>query len=118
MAYSNAACDEIATRLLDVVQANELLRLYAKSFKKEKVPPKLIPFCNLVDEDFVLPSLEYIYRYRVLVCTVNTSGILVLGRGENPIFKADHFKRVFLDEAGCVPEPASLVPIAGIFHCS
>lgn len=112
-AHSNAACDELAIRLLDVLRDGQLCRLYAKSWKVDMVHAKLKPFCNLQNGDFEFPDLQYLYQFRVVVTTLVTSGILVRARGEDANFDSNHFSRVFIDEAACIHEPVSMIPIAG-----
>lgn len=115
-AHSNAACDEIASRLLDVLEDGQLYRLFAKSFDKNQVPPKLESVCNKgCNNDFQFPSWEFLCQYRVVVATLITTGALVRSRGEDPNFSSSHFSRLFIDEAACVHEPAALIPIAGEF---
>lgn len=113
-AHSNAACDELATRLLDVLHNGQLYRLYAKSVSIDQVRPELKPVCNLWNNKFEFPALEYLYQYRVIVSTLSTTGTLVRSRGEDPDFDSSHFSRLFIDEAACVHEPASMIPIAGL----
>lgn len=115
LAHSNAACDEIMMRLLEVLEPSYLFRLYAKSWKKESVNAKIMPNCNFYKSEFCFPSWEYLKRFRVLITTLLTSGCLVRSRGQDPDFDSGHYSRVFLDEAGCVHEPASMVPIAGTY---
>lgn len=113
-AHSNSACDEIALRLLDVLRDGDLYRIYAKSFNKENLNIKLKPLCNLRDGEFQFPSLDYIYQYRVVVMTLLTAGTLVRARGEDQNFNSGHFTRLLIDESGCIHEPVSMIPIAGM----
>lgn len=115
LAHSNAACDEVAMRLIGVLSDGEMLRLYAKSFKKDNLSPKIKPICNLVDEEFQLPSLKFLYQFRVVVCTLLTAGNLVRAREVDSNFESSHFQRIFIDEAGCIHEPDSMILIAGLY---
>lgn len=111
-AHSNAACDEITERLLDVLSESELHRLYAKSFKRTAVNPRFKNICNLQGEAFHFPPLLQLYKYRVLVCTLLTAGCLVRANTDAN-FDAKHFSHVIIDESACTHETVSLIPIAG-----
>lgn len=115
LAHSNAACDEIATRLLEVLRKGELFRLYAKSYNKETLNAKIKPICNLYDGGFQFPSLNYLHRFRVVVSTLLTAGCLVRARGVDPDFDSSHFTRIFIDEAGSIHEPDTMILIAGSY---
>lgn len=115
LAHSNAACDELTIRLTEVLRRGELYRLYAKSFNKEMLCDKIKPICNLKDGEFQLPALKYLYRFRVVVSTLSISGSLVRAREEDQDFNSSHFRRVIIDEAGCAHEPATMIPIAGLY---
>lgn len=112
-AFSNSACDEIAERLLEVLNDTEILRMYAKSYKKTALNAKLEKICNLQDGDFQIPPIEYIYTFRVVVCTLFTAGCLVRANGVKATFNAKHFSHIIIDESACTHEPVSLIPIAG-----
>lgn len=112
-AHSNTACDELTTRLLDVLPNEVLYRLYAKSFKKTTVNTKVL--CNLQKDDFEYPSFKFLYQFRVVVSTLMTVANLVRARDSDGDFDSSHFSRVFIDEAGCIHEPGSMIPIAGLF---
>lgn len=117
LAHSNTACDEICTRLIDVLGDGQLFRLYAKSFNITKVSDKIKPLCNLRDGEFRFPSLSYVYQFRVVVMTLLTAGTLTRARGEAADFESGHFNRIIIDEACCIHEPVSMIPIAGLcFH--
>lgn len=115
LAHSNAACDELTARLLGVLRDGELFRLYAKSFDKDKLIAKIKPICNLENGEFQFPSLKYIYGFRVVVSTLLTAGCLVRARDADPDFDSGHFSHIFIDEAGCIHEPVSMIPIAGLY---
>ena len=57
-------------------------------------------------EFFSVPPLSQIKDFRVIVCTAVTAGIL-----PNLGILKGHFNMIFLDEAGCLDEPHSLIPI-------
>lgn len=115
LAHSNAACDEITIRLLDILSDDELFRLYAKSVNKESLDARIKQICNLHNGEFNFPSLKYLYQFRVVVSTLFTAGCLVRARDEDEDFDSGHFTRVFIDEAASIHEPASIIPIAGLY---
>lgn len=112
-ANSNSACDEITERLIQNLNSGEIFRLYAKSFNAAKVSPRILPICNLRSNVFKMPSLKYIYKFRVVVCTLLTSGCLVRARDMDSEFRSDHFSDIFIDEAACAQVPVLMVAIAG-----
>lgn len=118
-ASSNAACDEIAQRLVKLLKRDQIFRLYAQSHDRNKVPQTIAPISNL-RENFKLPSLLYLYQYRVVVCTLLTAGNLTRARGKDDHFDSKHFGFVIIDEAACAQCSALMVPIAGnyiILNC-
>lgn len=125
-AQSNAACDEIANRLCAFLNKNQMLRMYSMSFDLKKVSSTIEPYCNLIDGEFKLPSLQEIYKFRVLICTLSTSGFLngsqMLPKNKygptrmNMKIRPNHFDYVFIDECASAHETMSLIPIAGNEH--
>lgn len=113
-ANSNAACDEIANRLLRVLKVIEILRVYAKSYNISKVPIAIKECCNFINGEFQYPSFRYIYGFRVVVITLSSSGQYMLARSD-PDFNADHFAYVFVDECASTNEITTMIPIAGMF---
>lgn len=85
--------------------------MYARSCNKETVSETIKPHSNY-SKDFQLPSLNYLYQFRILVCTLTTAGCLTRTR-KDQVFDSGHFKYIFIDEAACVHETVAMVPIAG-----
>lgn len=112
-AFSNSACDEIAERLLGVLSESEVLRMYAKSYKKSSLNARCEKISNLQNGEFTFPPLDYIYKFRVVVCTLLSAGCLVRANGVEANFSAKHFSHIIIDECACTHEPVSLIPIAG-----
>ncbi|XP_055326157.1 putative helicase mov-10-B.1, partial [Sitodiplosis mosellana] len=112
-ANSNAASDEITHRLLNELSPSLLFRMYAKSYKIDQVTDAIRPVCNLVGDGFQFPPLEQIYKYRIVICTLLTSGCLTRSRGTTGFFSG-HFDYVFIDEAASSTETTTLIPIAGL----
>lgn len=117
-AMTNAACDLITENLLDILYAGELFRLYSTSTKSFSVSPRILKVANFRKEKskYVMPkmypSLYYLYKFRVVVCTSSMAGLFTRARC-SPNWSVNHFSYVIIDECGCAPEPISLIPIAG-----
>lgn len=105
--------DEITARLLEVLQKNELLRIYAKTTSLQSVNPGIREIANIVDEKIEFPSLSYIYQFRVVLTTLQTAGIITRSRSKEKQFKSTHFAHVIIDEAASVQETMTWIPIAG-----
>lgn len=110
---SNAACDEITERLVDILRDDEIYRLYAKSYKNERISSKIVRCSNYDRQEIIYPSLKYLYQFRVLVCTLCSAGCLTRARLDKA-WRANHFSYVFIDECASAPEAMCLVPIAGL----
>lgn len=109
-ANSNAACDEIAGRLIEMLNSNQLLRFYAKKFDKVKLKQEMQPYSNWNGKDFHHPLLKHLLEFRVIVCTLCTAACLTRAdekRGPLP------FSHVIIDECASTHETMSLVAIAG-----
>lgn len=113
-ANSNAASDEIAERLLKVLKPGELFRLYARSYNASLVSNAIKKCSNFIQGQFRFPSLRFLYKFRVLVCTLLTAGNLMRGRND-PNFKHEHYAMLIIDECASTNETTTLVPIAGKF---
>lgn len=112
-ANSNAACDEITQRLLKTLKNDQIFRMYAKSYTEEKVPDDIKKCYNFVQKGFKYPCLNYLYKFRVVICTLLTAGHLMRARND-PGFNPSHFSYLFIDECASTHETASIIPIAGI----
>lgn len=112
---SNGACNELTERLIQVLQHGQIIRVCARSTKEESLSSNIIAISNLKNGEFCVPSMSFLYRFRVVVCTLIVAGLICRGRGVDPDFKSDHFSYVFIDEAAFVHETAALIPIAGNF---
>lgn len=115
LAHSNSACDELTVRLLNVLRDGELFRCYAKSFDEKKIVAKVKPICNWQNGQFHIPAMKFLQKFRVVVSTLLNAACLVRARGEDPDFDSSHYSRIFIDEAGCIHEPVSMIPIAGMY---
>lgn len=114
-ASSNAACDELTERLAQVLDEEELFRWYAKTFNSEKLSDKIKSLSNFRNGQFGFPTLEYLYQFRVVVCTLLTAGCITRARKLDKHFDSGHFSFTIIDEAACAPESVAMVSIAGAY---
>ncbi|XP_069689318.1 putative helicase mov-10-B.1 isoform X2 [Periplaneta americana] len=114
-APSNAACDLLAQKLVPHCKTEELLRLHSSSREWDTVPADLHAYSNRAENSYYFPSQNELNKYRIIVCTLISSGRLLpkINR-EDDFYDYNHFTHIFIDECGQALEPAALVPIAGI----
>ncbi|CAG9824242.1 unnamed protein product [Phaedon cochleariae] len=111
-APSNAAANEVASRLVDTISHSDIFRLLGSVYgnMNDSVMAKLKPIVNVQpDGTFYFPSMEELLKRRVLVTTIVTAARIVNGG-----VPQDHFSYVFIDESGYATETQTLIPIAGI----
>lgn len=108
-APSNSAADLIARKLL-YLGTTQLFRLNSLTRKYTDLPKDLIKFSAVNDNlTFVLPVVEDLRKYRVIVSTCLSGGVPAqLG------VKRGHFSHIFCDEAGQATEPEVMLPIKSI----
>ncbi|XP_059612258.1 putative helicase MOV-10 isoform X2 [Phlebotomus argentipes] len=108
---SNNTTNVITLRLLKYFKENEILRLFSKSHTEEieSIDPRVMKASNLKYNAHYYPTLDELYKYRVVLTTLVTAGRLTQ-------MKIDprHFSYVFIDECGSGTEPSTLIPIAGV----
>ncbi|KAJ7753827.1 RNA helicase [Mycena metata] len=105
-APSNSAADLIVRNLLSL-GTTTLFRLNALSRKYTDLPKDLVKFSTMNDNlTFVLPAVEDLRRYRVVVSTCLSGGVPA-----NLGIKRGHFTHIFCDEAGQATEPEVMLPI-------
>lgn len=113
-ATSNSACDEIAERLLNVIEDEyDMFRMFARSVPPEKVCPRLKQVSNVKSGKHFNPALKILYRYRVVITTLCTSSNFARAWIDAKNYDPKHFSYVFIDECSSAPEVLQLVPIAG-----
>lgn len=110
---SNTACDEITERLFEVLGEDEMYRFYAKSYKHERVSSRIKNVSNYRPDGIFYPSLKYLYKFRVLICTLCSAGCLTRARIDKDVWRPNHFDYVFIDECASAHETMCLIPIAG-----
>ena len=64
---------------------------------------------NVTAGGYVFPSMAELSKYKVLVTTLVTAGKLC-----SAVFPRDHFKYVFIDEAGQATEPETAIALGGV----
>ncbi|KAJ6600012.1 RNA helicase [Mycena vulgaris] len=108
-APSNSAADLIARNLVSL-GITQLFRLNSLSRKYADLSKNLIKFSAVNDNlIFVLPVVEELRKYRVVVSTCLSGGVPAqLG------VKRGHFTHIFVDEAGQATEPEVMLPIKSI----
>ncbi|XP_055301212.1 putative helicase mov-10-B.1 [Sitodiplosis mosellana] len=106
---SNAACDEIATRLIPALTEDEMFRMYALSYDVHKIKSDIEPYSNRIGKEFHYPPLQFIMKYRVVICTLCTAGTLTRAN-----ISPKHFSYVIIDECASAHETMALIPIAGL----
>lgn len=85
------------------------------SYNELKVNIDIKKCYNYFQGEFKYPNSQYLYKFRVFICTLMTSGHLMRARGRDPDFNINHFRYLFIDECASTNETAALVPIAGIY---
>ncbi|KAI0646633.1 P-loop containing nucleoside triphosphate hydrolase protein [Trametes meyenii] len=107
-APSNSAADIIAQRLT-MLGPDELFRCNAACREPLSVPADLTPYVLARDGFYVLPPMNTLVKYKVIVSTCgNASFVYNIGMLEG------HFSHIFVDEAGQASEPEVLSAIKTI----
>lgn len=123
-ANSNAACDEITERLLNVLAYGEMFRMYAKTYNVRRISDQIKPVSNFHDGMLRIPSLGFLSRFRVLICTLPATGCLSRARNEQrrerrgryyhrQTTDSIRFSYIIIDECASTHESETLIPIAG-----
>lgn len=114
-ATSNAACNEVVNRLLDLEFRGDhtVFRIFSKTQELDlsNIPKRVLATSNLKTGEHYYPSLEILYKYKVIVCTLTTAGRLSQGK-----IDPYHFSHIFIDEAGCATESQLMIAIAGQYQ--
>lgn len=108
-AQMNAACDELTNRLGKLLKRDEMFRLVSASRDLDTIETAVKMYSNLFGDDLKIPPLEYICKYRVVICTLATANCLARAQ-----FDPKHFSYVIIDECASALETMALVPIVGI----
>uniref|UniRef100_A0A1A9WWT9 C2H2-type domain-containing protein n=1 Tax=Glossina brevipalpis TaxID=37001 RepID=A0A1A9WWT9_9MUSC len=112
-ASSNAACDEVASRLCRAIESLHLkraiVRIYARSYEKriDLIDDVLLDNSNMYQSHF-FPCVEAIHEYRIVVCTLSIVAKLATGGfGEG-------FTHIFIDEVAACTETEALLAVVNI----
>jgi len=106
-APSNSAADLIADRLKHFgVAASQMFRLNALTRPVESLSKALADCVRKVGNVFVVPPVEEIRKFRVIVATC-ISSYLPYAMG----VQRGHFSHIFIDEAGQALEPEAMISI-------
>lgn len=89
-----------------------MFRMYAKTHDNRKISDDIKPISNWCEREFQFPSLKFLYRFRVIVCTLSTAGCITRAY-ESPGFDSSHFSHIIIDECASTHETVTMVPIAG-----
>ncbi|XP_077247751.1 P-loop containing nucleoside triphosphate hydrolases superfamily protein isoform X2 [Tasmannia lanceolata] len=112
-AASNSSADHVLNKLIDKdvarVKGNEIFRLNAIGRQYEEVHPEIVRFCFFEDMVFKCPPLKALLRYKIVISTCMSSSLLY-AEG----IPWGHFSHIFLDEAGQVSEPETMIPISNL----
>jgi AAA domain len=138
---SHTACDVITRRISQHLSNQRIFRMYDTSRPVETVPVEMLAFAHQnATGDFVLPSIEKIRRFQVIVCTCSDAHMLFISGMTNkslrlrkqalatyvldtvnasgmtiPVIEGvdqPFFSHLFIDEAAQVSEPENLIPFS------
>lgn len=84
-----------------------LFRLCSFSRDVKTLPKNLEEYVLVTGNKFAVPPLEELEKFRVVVSTCVSSGILQDGVG----LPRGHFNYIFVDEAAQAHEPETMIPI-------
>lgn len=111
-APTNNACDEMVYQLTRILQAGELYRFYATSNQVSKAKPQVLDVSNFNGTTVTYPPLDTLYKYRVVICTVESAGFLTRARIDKD-WNGLNFKYIIIDDSASMHETMTFIPIAG-----
>lgn len=114
-APTNAACDEFTFHLARILQAGELYRFFATANKFTKIKQQILDVSNFTGTTISYPPLSTLYKYRVVVCTLDNAACLTRARNDT-FWDRRNFKYVIIDDCASVHETMAFIPIAGSVH--
>ncbi|KAJ4404229.1 hypothetical protein N0V82_010533 [Gnomoniopsis sp. IMI 355080] len=132
-APSDPAADTLCLRLKGYLPPVDMLRLNRPCRTFAEVPDSLLPYCCIQGEEFGLPPLGILMRYRVVVTSCRDASMLTRARVTNKdLFAVQgscqrvtmaispyetlpevklHWTALLLDEAAQATEPEALIPL-------
>jgi len=112
---SNSSCDLIVQRLLEHIGKSDVLRMNAASRNWIEIPNEVQAVSNYYPQsgEFYYPTPERLIQYKIVACTLVTSGRL-----SDVKVLQDHFDYVIVDEAGQSVEPECLIAVGKVLKPS
>lgn len=104
---SNAICDEITLRLIQLVPEKLIYRLYSPGIQVKNVPLDIRKVSNVRQKS--LPNFTEIISKRILICTMSMAGRLIQANINE--HQPKHFSYLFIDDCTNAKEPTSLIPL-------
>ncbi|XP_042861099.1 putative helicase mov-10-B.1 [Penaeus japonicus] len=108
-APSNAACDNITTRLLEHISMRHIFRMHSKSREICSIPLDVKRVSNIAGQEVYFPSSERLLEYRVVICT-----LVAAAKIASAALPPGSISYVFLEECGQAMEPEALVGVCGV----
>jgi helicase MOV-10 len=105
-APTNTAADLLVERLKELGR-HAMLRIMAHSRPREAVNELVMPFTLSDGDSFVVPTLEQVTSYRIVVSTLASAAKL-----HNLGVARGHFTTICVDEGGQSFEPEAIAPVA------
>lgn len=114
-ATSNAAADELASRLIQNLSSgcwfgHHVYRIYSSSYEPEIQIEQSIRACSNFHLKYI-PDLGFLSKFRIIVATLLIGGSLRFAD-----LPESYFTHLFIDECGSATEISILVPIACAPH--
>lgn len=111
-APTHNACDEMVYHLAPILQAGEMYRFYAMPSKHSIAKPQVLEVSNFNGTTVSYPPLKTLYKYRVVICTLESAGFLTRAHVDKD-WDGQNFKYVIIDDSASVHETMTFIPIAG-----
>ncbi|XP_042982755.1 probable RNA helicase SDE3 [Carya illinoinensis] len=106
-APTNSTCDALTRSLKKVILESDIFRANAAFRELDEVPADILRSCPIEGECFTCPSLQHLWKFRVILSTFVSSFRL-----HNEGIPAGHFSHIFLVDASLAMEPEALIPLA------
>lgn len=118
---SNSACDEIAIRLCNALNADldmprAIVRIYAQSNESriDTIDDLLLEHSNMYNNAQFYPDVEILHEYRIVVCTMSVVAKLSTGKFGRRENCANLYTHLFIDEVAASTEVEALMPITSV----
>jgi len=110
-APSNAACNNIASKLINMLPPTaKIFRLFSISSDELKIPDDLKDHSNFDRSKgyMTMPTLDTILDKHIVIVTLVSAGRIVTAGG------GGNFQYVYIDECGQASEPEAVIAVAGV----